>query len=113
MKKLIVSLMAVMLLVGFIPTTIVEASEVAFSEEDVDTRASIPLVVLHNGTNFRTGPGTHFTSLGHVHKGDRVVRTGATQYDSNRYAWYPVYILTGQNTGRSGWIRADLLRYDI
>lgn len=112
MKKILVSLMAVMLLVGFVPTTIVEASEIA-SSEDVDTRASIPLVVLHNGTNFRTGPGTHFTSLGHVHKGDRVVRTGATQYDSNRYAWYPVYILTGQNTGRSGWIRADLLRYDI
>jgi uncharacterized protein YgiM (DUF1202 family) len=106
MKKILVSLMAVMLLVGFVPTTTVEASEVETSEVEnlaENDRATWTVTITNNNVNLRTGPGTNFTSLGQVHEGNRGVQL-SSQRGSDGFTWYQVRMTTGPNAGRTGWV---------
>jgi uncharacterized protein YraI len=62
--------------------------------------------VLSNNTNFRTGPGTSFPSLGQVHSGQRV----SFRYRSG--SWTNVRIEGGVHGGRIGYIQTNLLSPD-
>ena len=78
--------------------------------QDIDSVlwAGATMFVRYDNTNFRaTANGV---SLGHVHSGTRVTHLGGwTTVDG--HFWENVRIETGQNAGRTGWIRGDLLRF--
>ena len=107
MKKILVSLMAVMLLVGFVPTTMVEASEIENSTE-IKERSGEIMIILENNVNLRSGAGTNFSSLGQVHKGNRGTHL-STKRGTDGHWWYQLRMTTGPNAGRTGWVRGDFV----
>ena len=114
MKKIFISLMAVMLLVGLVPATIIEASEVEVSEVEVSEvkpleitdRTGFTITITHNNVNLRSGPGTNFASLGQVHSGNRGTHL-QSQWGTDGNLWYQVRMTSGPNVNRTGWVRAD------
>jgi|AKZA01.1.fsa_nt_gi hypothetical protein len=104
MKKLLISLMAVMILssIGMnLGPTEVHASD------GIETRA--PGQVIVDTAHLRSGPGTNYVSLGHVHRGD-VFNTNWWEIGADGHIWLNVRMTSGQNSGRTGWIRANLTR---
>lgn len=69
--------------------------------------------VLYNNVNIRSGPGTNYPSYGHLQKGDGLFRTDfnpGQKNDSQGYTWYHLNVMTGTNTGVSGWVRGDQIK---
>jgi hypothetical protein len=64
--------------------------------------------VINNNTHFRATP-CEGTSLGQVHAGTVVFSTDMFRCQ-DAFWWDYSAIETGENAGRSGWIRADMLR---
>jgi len=119
MKKILASLMVVMLLVGFVPTTTVEASEVAVSEivaleienlTEINDRSDWTVTITENNVNLRIGPGTNFISLGQVHRGDQGTRL-AWGWGTDGYVWHQIRMTSGQNAGRTGFVRDDFVSF--
>lgn len=69
--------------------------------------------VLYNSVNIRSGPGTNYPSYGHLQKGDGLLRTDfnpGQRTDSQGYTWYHLNVMTGINTGVTGWVRGDQIK---
>lgn len=65
--------------------------------------------VTANNVNLRSAAGDSSPSLGQVHQGDRV-RWIRTQLVGNTL-WTQVAVESGNNNGRTGWIRSDFARF--
>lgn len=69
--------------------------------------------VLYNNVNIRSGPGTNYPSYGLLQKGDGLYRVDfnpGVKTDSQGYKWYHLNVMTGANTGVSGWVRGDQIK---
>ncbi len=60
--------------------------------------------VLGNMVNLRTGPGTNYTSLGFMYKGDLLEIYGEAEN-----SWYKVKVLTGSCQNLEGYVRNDMV----
>jgi len=119
MKKILVSLMAVMLLVGFVPTTVeasevavseIEASEVESSTEITDRQWNVHATINQNNVNLRTGSGPNFPSLGQVHRGNRA-QVISRRLGTDGHYWDQLRMTSGPNAGRTGWVRSDFVNW--
>ncbi|MET9461079.1 hypothetical protein ABZY05_39555 [Streptomyces canus] len=67
-----------------------------------------------NGVNYRSGPGTSYSSKGLVYKGDRVREYCLTSRGGK--LWYYTKLLKksqgGLPAGTYGWLRADMFTQD-
>ncbi|GLZ30487.1 hypothetical protein Lesp02_26760 [Lentzea sp. NBRC 105346] len=72
--------------------------------------ASFDTCVKDDGTRYRTGPGTGYTALGIVNRGQKITVTGTAMGDNPVDGiWWAKGDLWGGSTGV--WIRNDLLEY--
>jgi len=58
-----------------------------------------------NGVHIRKGPGTGYTIIGKVNKGDRITYDGKSEKDSKGVRWYRV-----KYNGGTGWICSKYAR---
>jgi len=112
-KRFLAATLAMGLLFSVVPVQAYQAAsqpEVRQSYQTIEaaTWDGAIMFVRYNSVHFRaTANGT---SLGLVHAGDRVRHTGQWQTVGG-FDWELVDIQTGQNAGRRGWIRLDMLRF--
>jgi len=97
MKKFLVTLLAVAgLFTTFAPMG--QAAEVEVQASYIEIEPTWWGTITVNNLNFRTGPGTHYPSLGQIHQGTSVFVL------ETRAGWHRISIHSGVNAGRTGWV---------